>query len=479
MVSVLKDTLNKKVIPSKIDVISRILFQTTDKKQKLQTAVKSVASEVTEIWGDRRKTSTIRAEKNIIRSMHKMHKKYSVLKKHSIRHTKKEQLKRKHFLIEMGSEFDIEEIKKQKPMMSESESGNESDDEQNERISDTESSNYLSANDSDESCSDASVKPIQKRRLKITPELVSNLDDANVSDYRSTNLILSIAKFLNIDLTETNMSISKSTLNRNRARIRKEISDQIKAKFGENIADSFLVLHWDGKILPKWSSVDGKSDRLAVAVTYGGQSKILGAAELLNGKSVVQFNAIEEIIKDWLVEDFIKAISCDTTSTNTGDKQGICARLRTKYKGMILTLCCRHHTMELLVSKAFEVALNDNSRSPNIEIFERFKLNWNSLDVSKYDSCYVMARVKYAIPSNERNEIVQFIRMQLSFQKQSRKDYVEFLQLALLFLGEKDKFHIRVPGALHRARFMARVIYSLKMLLFRKQFDLSGKYYKT
>lgn len=76
---------------------------------------------------------------------------------------------------------------------------------------------------------------------------------------------------------------------------------------------------------------------------------------------------------------------------------------------------------------------------------------------------------------------LQFIEQQLEKEhnkKTLRDDYVEFLELAVLFLGGKLKkksfqvpFH--PPGAVHHARWMAKALYSLKIFLFRKQFDLT------
>ena len=59
---------------------------------------------------------------------------------------------------------------------------------------------------------------------------------------------------------------------------------------------------------------------------------------------------------------------------------------------------------------------------------------------------------------------------------QQRDDYKELLQLALLFLGEPltvADVYIHAPGAFHRARWMAKIIYCLKVFLFRAQFHLS------
>lgn len=48
------------------------------------------------------------------------------------------------------------------------------------------------------------------------------------------------------------------------------------------------------------------------------------------------------------------------------------------------------------------------------------------------------------------------------------------LNLILIFLGEneEEKFIIQAPGAFHRARWMAKIIYNLKIYMFRSQFEL-------
>lgn len=264
--------------------------------------------------------------------------------------------------------------------------------------------------------------------MKITPELVSALDDAVMSNYKATSVVLSVAKWLGIDINSIN--VSQSTLHRSREKIRKEIDNQVKKVFGENLEDnSFIVLHWDGKILAKWSAVDGKTDRLAVVVSNGNDTKILGAAELDNGSAINQFNAIEVMLNEWNIGHHIKAICCDTTSTNTGEKQGICARLRKKYNDELLTVPCRRDILELVISKAYSIALNDNSQSPNITLFERFKAEWNTIDATKTEDMTKFDKVKKAIDSTERQAIITFVRQQLVFQKPQRHNYIEFLEL--------------------------------------------------
>jgi hypothetical protein len=71
----------------------------------------------------------------------------------------------------------------------------------------------------------------------------------------------------------------------------------------------------------------------------------------------------------------------------------------------------------------------------------------------------------------ELGEIPKRMRMSLfsndrrSLRNTIRDDYRELLCLAALIVGLPVKFAIRKPGALHRARWMAKAIYSLKIEL--------------
>ena len=71
-----------------------------------------------------------------------------------------------------------------------------------------------------------------------------------------------------------------------------------------------------------------------------------------------------------------------------------------------------------------------------------------------------------------RKDLIDFIQGQLLLHP--RDDYREFLELSLIFLGETPMrgIHFQAPGAMHRARWMSKVIYSIKMWLFRGQFKM-------
>ena len=72
-----------------------------------------------------------------------------------------------------------------------------------------------------------------------------------------------------------------------------------------------------------------------------------------------------------------------------------------------------------------------------------------------------------------RNELITLIKQQLLLF-QPGDDYEELLLLSLIFLGEKTEkgVKIRALGAYHRARWMAKIIYCIKIYIFRNQFQL-------
>lgn len=98
-----------------------------------------------------------------------------------------------------------------------------------------------------------------------------------------------------------------------------------------------------------------------------------------------------------------------------------------------------------------------------------------SIDKEKYESALKDDKIS-KIFSTFRNQMILFINDQLA-KLQTREDYKELLTSALKFLcaeDEKKTFSVRCPGACNRARWMAKIIYCLKIYIFRKQFKLTA-----
>lgn len=461
--------LNKKRIPTQEEVIARVLFETIINRCKKNVAYSIVATEVISIWRERRKTTILRLRQSVIRSIRLLHEEYIDVRKYCSRETDVGFRKRQEFENKIKSDFDIKSNprpKKQKAIHPAEKTYGEED-------KSIETSSDYEDSDSEFSLGEQTD---QIKRFKITPQLVECLDNALISNAKATSIILSVAHALGFHPSA--VKVSTSTMLRRRAQLREQISNEIRRNFCSNFDDSFFVLHIDGKILSKWHSADGKSDKLAVVLSNGKKTKILGIADMEKGDAESHFRAIEQQLKDWMVEHLIKAVCFDLTSVNTGGKTGTGQRLRTKYSDNIFILACRRHLLEILISNVFAVSMKDKSTSPDIELFVRFKKIWNDIDHSKTEHSIGTDVVKGSITEEERQQIVSFIVEQLKLQSEKRKDYTQFLNLSLIFLGVRSidgkRVPIAKPGAIHRARFMGRVINGLKICAYRSQFHFKG-----
>ena len=99
-----------------------------------------------------------------------------------------------------------------------------------------------------------------------------------------------------------------------------------------------------------------------------------------------------------------------------------------------------------------------------------FQSKWKTIDVSRYETGDTNQTIRMAL-EGEIDSISAFILTQLEINRQG-VDYRELLQLVLIFIGEipPNGVRFRSPGAMHHARWMAKALYFLKILLFKQQF---------
>ena len=76
-----------------------------------------------------------------------------------------------------------------------------------------------------------------------------------------------------------------------------------------------------------------------------------------------------------------------------------------------------------------------------------------------------------AVISPWKDGISKFAIAQLE-KFQPHDDYCELLELTVVFLGDIPPrgVHFQYPGTIHHAHWMSRVIYSIKMWLFRTEY---------
>lgn len=480
------------------------------KKKTISESARTVALEVIAIWDEFSIPS--QENKNISRRIKKLYEEYFLLKKRKSKISVAAVFSREEFVKKLNSLFDISinEIKSDSRIMNILE-------QQNKRIvgnkflrsmkieksQSPQPSTSSMQNKSDVSCLDISKlslsvslsstsenvstssseynPPIEKKvkllssststkKVKvITTDLAAALDRSKLSNASATLLIASTAQALGHNIES--ITVSKETLRRSREKRREEIFTEIRKSFN---SEHNLIVHWDGKILEDLPS-QATVDRICVAVSGKGMTKLLGVPKIEKGTGALQAEVIYLSLEEWMIIDRVKGMCFDTTSTNTGMAQGACTLLEKKIGRPLLWLACRHHVLELIVAAVYTKLMKEVSSGPDILLFKKFKKSWSTIDSAQIQSGMDDAVVQQIFSASEKLCTIDFINSQLEIMNKERADYREMLYLALLFLGEPIQVAIRKPGAISRARWMARIIYGLKIYLFRGQFKLTGK----
>jgi hypothetical protein len=341
-------------------------------------------------------------------------------------------------------------------------------------ISDSSSEDSVVVSSSDDystvgTSSDMPTVVTKKKRPSsfVNSDISSALDRSRVSDRNAVYVLSATAQAVGQDPRE--FAINRESIRQARRQHRKTIANEIRASFNHDVA---LTVHWDGKMLPSLMA-NNPVDRLAVLVSGAGIMKLLGVPVIPSSTGEAQAAAVYSLLQDWNLTNRVQLMSFDTTASNTGRKGGACILLEQKLQRKLVSLPCRYHIMELIIAAVFGL-LMEKSSGPDIKLFKRFAECWGSIDRQSYESGVADEAVAQQLDS-AKADLLTFIHNQLS-QFQPRDDYKELLQLSLLFLGEALPAGVMIqqPGACHRARWMAKVIYSLKIYLFRSQFHLTS-----
>lgn len=183
----------------------------------------------------------------------------------------------------------------------------------------------------------------------MTDKLVATLDQCRISGRNATRLIIAIAEALNVD--PRLLIVNRTSITEKRAKLRKAKAEKIKNTFDSNALDE-IVIHWDGKMLPNLVKRT-VTDRLPIVVTNGEIEKLLCVPELENSTGEAQANAIFQALDNWGLTDKVKALSFDTTASNTGPIKGAAVLLEQLLGKELLWLPCRHHIYELVLKSVF------------------------------------------------------------------------------------------------------------------------------
>ena len=315
----------------------------------------------------------------------------------------------------------------------------------------------------------SSTKASPKGNKNLLDEkLAVTLDMAKVSDRNAALVLTPALQSLGHDPAEFN--INRSSIRRQRIKCRQKIAANLKAEFRPGVP---LTIHWDGKLLEDICSKE-IVDRLPVLVSGVGVDQLLAVPKLLSGTGEASAAAVYEAVVAWNICDQVKCMCFDTTVVNSGPRNGACILLEQKLDKDMLWCACRHHILEIMLEAVVILALG-TSKGPDILIFKRFQTNWEFIDRSTYDIIASDEALHSAV-SGVASQIVEFAKRQLE-QFQPRDDYRELLELTIIFLGGVPARGVsfRAPAGLHRARWMAKSIYSLKIWMLKGQFKLTKR----
>ena len=292
------------------------------------------------------------------------------------------------------------------------------------------------------------------------------------SSRNELKIVSTLLKAGGADMNEASLSVS--TIRRQRKAAVQSHAKELRSTFAtfKQFQDTFLVLHWDGKII---QLMDGKTeDRLAIAVSspcnLSGQ--FIASPAIAEGTGDTMAKCIFKIMNDFELIESVGALVFDTTASNTGQWRGSATLFEVMLQRSLLWLACRHHIPELFIKHA-NTAILSPSKGPDGSLFMEFKAFFGFINLDN--------RTVWKWPTSVRDwrhqrvgDILVWADRHMQRATWPREDYRELLELVVSYQVININVQIRKPGAILRARFMA-CLYLLKICLYQKQFQTAAQ----
>ena len=159
---------------------------------------------------------------------------------------------------------------------------------------------------------------------KIPTLLASTSTTTKTSPRNELKLVSTILKAGGADLNQTSFSVStiqrqrKTAVSSNASKIR----EKIKGFKGECENGSFLVLHWDGKVIQLMNG--DTEDRLAIAISAPNHipGQFIASPAIPDGTGETMGNCVFNKVAEFGLLDDVQAVVFDTTASNTGRWRG-------------------------------------------------------------------------------------------------------------------------------------------------------------
>ena len=237
------------------------------------------------------------------------------------------------------------------------------------------------------------------------------------------------------------------------------------------------IVHWDGKLMDTLDNKNAVEERLPILLSGIGGVKLLGVPALLHksmektGPQIAK--ATKMLLDEWGCAENVTGMVFDTTSSNTGAITAGCISVQSDLQKFLLWLACRHHIGEVLLNSVWDSLKIEVSKSPDVTLFKRFKENYEAVEYQDLEDLDIPA-VPIAMKT-KRDSTVQLCHEALK-EGFARGDYKELVHLTLLYFQDQDTTFKRFerPGALHKARWMSKILYTVKIVLLNKKIKDSG-----
>lgn len=303
----------------------------------------------------------------------------------------------------------------------------------------------------------------------MTSRLSAALDKCKISGRDTVHLLTAAAESFQVNFLE--FTINRSTIKHEH--FHKQSAEAIKSKFFD-LNLNYVNVHCDSKLLPNIISKENV-DRLPIIISSSNVEKLLGVPALASDTGKEISSAVYNLLLDWVLIVKVQAFVFDTTSSNSGRLNGACVLLEQLLNRDILFFACRHHVFEIILQAVFSYVKVTVMNGPDIPLFKRFKIFWKNVDTTHF-RIYSTFKKSYKYLKDVENEISLFCRQRLN-DYFLRDDYREFIELILIFLGGSPPRGIkfRQPGAYYLARWMAKAMYCIKIVLFSDQFKITTR----
>ena len=211
-----------------------------------------------------------------------------------------------------------------------------------------------------------------------------------------------------------------------------------------------------------------KDDRLPVLVSSRSGFKLLGAPALPVKSTEATGDLIGDVtyklLSEWSCTSDICSMVFDTTNSNTGQLSAACIQIQDRLNKALLWAGCRKHIGEVVLRHVWDDLKIEASKSPNITLFQKFRDSYKAIPYSDTSLYKIFNQTR--TPQILKDMIADVTSVLQNIKKADvyRDDYQELINLTVTYLGVNEEYTFLKPGAVHRARWLAKTLYCLKSL---------------